>query len=82
MKAIQIIARANQMGILLSPRSIFDHQTIAELAMAAEAIRDTSARIVTHTPAIQPIGRQARVASQKVDGFPTRNSVISHRRKV
>ncbi len=53
-KAIQIIAKANQMGLLLSPRDIFEHQTIADLAMARGAIRDTSAS------SIKPISRQLR----------------------
>jgi amino acid adenylation domain-containing protein/non-ribosomal peptide synthase protein (TIGR01720 family) len=34
--AIQIIARANQAGMSLEPRQIFQHQTIAELAAVAK----------------------------------------------
>ena len=33
--SIQIIARANQAGLGLSPRHLFQHQTVAELAMVA-----------------------------------------------
>jgi amino acid adenylation domain-containing protein/non-ribosomal peptide synthase protein (TIGR01720 family) len=33
--SIQLIARANQLGLRLTPRQIFQHQTIAELAPAA-----------------------------------------------
>ena len=33
---IQIVARANQAGIRLRPKQLFDHQTIAELAAIAE----------------------------------------------
>ena len=33
--SIQIIARANQSGLRLSPRQLFQYQTIAELALAA-----------------------------------------------
>jgi len=33
--SIQIIARANQSGLKLSPRQVFQHQTIAELAAVA-----------------------------------------------
>ena len=33
--SIQIVSRANQAGLILSARQIFEHQTIAELAMAA-----------------------------------------------
>ncbi|MFN2635014.1 MAG: condensation domain-containing protein, partial [Thermoanaerobaculia bacterium] len=34
--SIQIVARANQTGLRLSPRQVFAHQTVAELALAAE----------------------------------------------
>ncbi|QKG84716.1 amino acid adenylation domain-containing protein [Kroppenstedtia pulmonis] len=33
--SIQIVARANQAGLRLTPRQLFEHQTIAELAQAA-----------------------------------------------
>jgi hypothetical protein len=35
--SIQIIARANQAGLRLTPKQLFQHQTIAELAAVAEA---------------------------------------------
>src|SRR5262249_12961579 len=35
--SIQIIARANQAGLRLSAKDLFQHQTVAELAAAAEA---------------------------------------------
>jgi non-ribosomal peptide synthase protein (TIGR01720 family) len=35
--AIQIVARANQAGLCLTPKHLFQHQTIAELAAAADA---------------------------------------------
>jgi non-ribosomal peptide synthase protein (TIGR01720 family) len=34
-QSIQIIARANQAGVQLTPRQVFEHQTIAELAAVA-----------------------------------------------
>jgi hypothetical protein len=34
--SLQIISRANQAGLRLTPRHLFQHQTIAELAAAAE----------------------------------------------
>ncbi|MEO1560354.1 MAG: amino acid adenylation domain-containing protein, partial [Cyanobacteria bacterium J06632_19] len=40
--AIQIISRANQAGIQITPKQLFQYQTIAELAA-----------VVTHTPLIQ-----------------------------
>ncbi len=35
--SIQIVARASQLGLRLTPRQIFQHQTIAELAGVASA---------------------------------------------
>jgi amino acid adenylation domain-containing protein/non-ribosomal peptide synthase protein (TIGR01720 family) len=34
---IQVVARANQRGLRLTPRDLFDHQTIASLAKVAES---------------------------------------------
>jgi amino acid adenylation domain-containing protein/non-ribosomal peptide synthase protein (TIGR01720 family) len=43
--SIQIVARANQAGLKLSPKLIFRHQTIAELAqVAAPSVASASAR--------------------------------------
>ncbi len=56
-KAIQIIAKANHRGLLLSPGDIFEHQTITELAKAGGTIRDTSASL------IKPVSRQLRQAA-------------------
>jgi non-ribosomal peptide synthase protein (TIGR01720 family) len=36
-QSIQIVARATQAGLRLSPKQMFQHQTIAELALVAEA---------------------------------------------
>jgi amino acid adenylation domain-containing protein/non-ribosomal peptide synthase protein (TIGR01720 family) len=41
--AIQIVSRANQAGLLLTPRQIFQNQTIAELAAVAGIARDAEA---------------------------------------
>lgn len=40
--SIQVVARARQSGLLLSPRQIFEHPTIAALARASEAISETA----------------------------------------
>jgi amino acid adenylation domain-containing protein/non-ribosomal peptide synthase protein (TIGR01720 family) len=54
--SIQIIARANQAGLKLSPRQLFQHQTIAELAtvagtfVAAEAEQGVVTGVVPLTP--------------------------------
>jgi amino acid adenylation domain-containing protein/non-ribosomal peptide synthase protein (TIGR01720 family) len=41
--SIQVIARARQRGLAISPRQIFQHQTIASLAAAAGSAPDTAA---------------------------------------
>jgi phthiocerol/phenolphthiocerol synthesis type-I polyketide synthase E len=54
--AIQIIARANRAGLHLTPQQIFQHQTVAELAVAArktkpvEAEQGTVTGVVPLTP--------------------------------
>ncbi|MGD1922425.1 MAG: amino acid adenylation domain-containing protein [Pleurocapsa sp.] len=55
--AIQIIAKANQAGIELTPKQLFEHQTIAELATVAKAkISNTAEQgLVTGTIALTPI---------------------------
>jgi pyochelin synthetase len=61
-KAIQIVARANQLGLQLSPRHIFEHPTVAELGTVIGANRDTRA------PSVKPISRQVRQAGQRPTG--------------
>ena len=41
--SIQIIARAREAGMALTPKDLFEHQTIAELAMVAEPLFTTTA---------------------------------------
>jgi non-ribosomal peptide synthase protein (TIGR01720 family) len=51
--SIQIIARANQAGLRLTPRQLFNHQTIAKLALVvdtAPATRDEQGTIVGAVP--------------------------------
>jgi amino acid adenylation domain-containing protein/non-ribosomal peptide synthase protein (TIGR01720 family) len=58
--AIQIIARANQKGMNLEPRQIFQHQTIAELAaMAKDGVR-LEAEQETITGEVMPSPVQVR----------------------
>ncbi|HSE18131.1 MAG TPA: amino acid adenylation domain-containing protein [Pyrinomonadaceae bacterium] len=40
--SIQVVARARQSGLLLTPRQIFEHPTIAALARTGEAISQTT----------------------------------------
>ncbi|MBX3328844.1 MAG: amino acid adenylation domain-containing protein [Nitrospira sp.] len=57
--SLQVIARAKQVGLLLSPRQIFQHQTVAELAAVAgrEAVVALEAEqgVVTGEAAMTPI---------------------------
>src|SRR5213079_709990 len=57
--SIQIIARANQAGLRLSPRQVFQHQTIAALAAVAGASSATEGEqgTVTGVVPVTPIQR-------------------------
>jgi amino acid adenylation domain-containing protein len=48
--SIQIIARANQAGLRLTPKDLFQHQTIAELAVVAVQARVTPAAVEAEVP--------------------------------
>ncbi len=58
-QAIQIVARARQAGITISPRQMFTHQTIAELAEVALVARAVSADQgpITGSAPLTPIQR-------------------------
>ncbi|MDY7019981.1 MAG: amino acid adenylation domain-containing protein [Cyanobacteriota bacterium] len=55
--AIQIVSKANQAGIQLTPKQIFQHQTIAELAAIAtvETANNTEQGLVTGSVPLTPI---------------------------
>ncbi len=55
--SIQIIARANQAGLRLTPRQFFQHQTIAELAAVADTVRlaPTEQGLITGPLPLTPI---------------------------
>ncbi len=57
--SIQVVARSNQAGLPLTPRQVFDHQTIAELAAVVGAGRKVEAEqgIVTGPLPLTPIQR-------------------------
>ena len=63
--SIQIIARANQAGLKLSPRQIFQHQTIAELAAVTGIVERVVGEqgIVTGPVPLTPV--QARFFAQQ-----------------
>ncbi|HJS23818.1 MAG TPA: condensation domain-containing protein, partial [Pyrinomonadaceae bacterium] len=50
--AIQIIARAHRAGLHLTPQQIFQHQTVAELAIAAKKTKRTEAEQGTISGAV------------------------------
>jgi non-ribosomal peptide synthase protein (TIGR01720 family) len=54
---IQIVARANQVGLHLNPQQLFDHRTIAELAAVAGEAKSSQAEqgLVTGHVGITPI---------------------------
>lgn len=62
--SIQIIARANQAGLKLSPRQLFEHQSIAELAEVAGTVATAVAEqgVVTGAVPLTPV--QARFFAQ------------------
>jgi len=55
--SIQIVAKANKAGLQLTPKQLFAHQTIAELAAMAGTIRTIQAEqgLVTGTLPLTPI---------------------------
>ncbi|MFM9159541.1 MAG: phosphopantetheine-binding protein, partial [Dolichospermum sp.] len=55
--AIQIIAQANQAGLQITPKQLFSHQTIAQLATVAQttAITEIDQRLVTGEVPLTPI---------------------------
>jgi len=57
--SIQIVARANQAGLRFTPRQIFEHQTIAEMAAVAETTPEIQAEqgLVTGKVPLTPIQR-------------------------
>ncbi|MDB9371999.1 condensation domain-containing protein [Nodularia sphaerocarpa] len=55
--SIQMVAKANAAGIKLTPKQLFQHQTIAELALVVEIAHETAAEqgLVTGIVALTPI---------------------------
>ncbi|WP_394748813.1 condensation domain-containing protein [Spongiimicrobium salis] len=56
--SIQIIAKARKLGMTLSPNQLFDHQTIAELALFVsfeDQIADNTEEVITGDIALTPI---------------------------
>ncbi|HEX6289410.1 MAG TPA: amino acid adenylation domain-containing protein [Herpetosiphonaceae bacterium] len=81
-RSIQVIARASQRGIALTPKQCFQHQTIAELAAAVDAARGTSA---DESPTSAVMGEQAspvqRDERSVADGYalgPMQENMLFH----
>ncbi|HEX8184731.1 MAG TPA: condensation domain-containing protein, partial [Blastocatellia bacterium] len=77
--SIQIISRANQMGLQLSPKQIFTHQTIAELAEFADSVSasfvvDAEQGIVEGAAEISPVQRW--LFEQEIDDISHWNQAV------
>ncbi|MFT4174539.1 MAG: amino acid adenylation domain-containing protein, partial [Rhodocyclaceae bacterium] len=53
--SIQVIGRASQAGLVLTPRQLFEHQTVAELAQAAGRASTRQAEQGMVTGALRPV---------------------------
>ncbi|HSF39387.1 MAG TPA: amino acid adenylation domain-containing protein [Thermoanaerobaculia bacterium] len=53
--SIQVVARAARAGIRITPRQMFSHQTIAELAAVAEVTAGTAAATAPQRPVTGPV---------------------------
>jgi amino acid adenylation domain-containing protein/non-ribosomal peptide synthase protein (TIGR01720 family) len=51
--SIQIVSRARRAGLVITPRQIFQHQTIAQLASVAKTVE--SATIIEEGPVVGPV---------------------------
>ncbi|HEX6290303.1 MAG TPA: amino acid adenylation domain-containing protein [Herpetosiphonaceae bacterium] len=56
-RSMQIVARATQAGLHITPRQMFQHQTIAELAAVAEPIAGVEQSLVTGPVPLTPLQR-------------------------
>ncbi|HEY2736964.1 MAG TPA: amino acid adenylation domain-containing protein, partial [Thermoanaerobaculia bacterium] len=70
--SIQVVSRARQAGLQLSPRDLFQNQTVAELAAVARAAEPDL------TPSDVP---EARVSRQELDRLLAGLGVLSERRQ-
>ncbi|HEX8161805.1 MAG TPA: amino acid adenylation domain-containing protein, partial [Pyrinomonadaceae bacterium] len=73
---IQIVARAKQAGLRLTPRQLFQHQTVAELARAVEALPagDDEQGLVTGPVPLTPV--QRRFFEQQREGVDHFNQAV------
>jgi acyl-CoA synthetase (AMP-forming)/AMP-acid ligase II/SAM-dependent methyltransferase/aryl carrier-like protein len=67
-RSIQIVSRTGEMGLRLTPRLLFQHQTIAELAKVIEVVAPTASELqVTNLQPLQSEGDKADVPLVEVD---------------
>ena len=67
---LQMLSRAGQAGMRLVPRQLYQHQTVAELAAAAEAWKNAESRgtpTLFTPPSARPPPRPRRKTSQRVE---------------
>ncbi|WP_281177051.1 non-ribosomal peptide synthetase [Paraburkholderia bannensis] len=59
-QSLQIIARAREAGLVLTPRQVFEHPTVAALAQRAQRVGDTQTAMAEHAEAFEltPIQRR------------------------
>jgi amino acid adenylation domain-containing protein len=75
-ECLQVVSKAGELGIQLSPEMLFEHQTIAALASAIEA------RSVKQTEADAPPAMQAAEARPQIDDVPTIRTDLSRPQEV
>ncbi len=73
--SIQIVARANQAGLQLTPKQLFDCQTIAELAVVASTIQtQPEQELVTEQASFTPLPHESTEAKDYTpNDFPQAN---------
>ncbi|WP_194815485.1 non-ribosomal peptide synthase/polyketide synthase [Nocardia sp. XZ_19_385] len=74
-RSIQVVARARELGVEISPREVFEHQTAAALAAVASG-RDAAAPVLAELPGggtgwmpLLPVARFVRELGGEFDSF-------------
>ncbi len=75
-QSLQVVAKANEAGLHLTPEMLFEHQTIAELAAVAGTLHDSQVE-ASQQGAVQTPRTQVQVAPASEAGEPgARNTLI------
>ena len=71
--SIQLVSRARQAGLVITPRAVFQHQTVAALAAVAASWRDETADVARHRDRcavpLTPIMRWLRERGGPIERF-------------